>query len=155
MLWNVLSRRMPALLMTMSTLPKASTADLHDRLAALGGGHRVGVGDGLAAGGLDLVDDALGGPGVAARPVDGAAEIVDDDQRAALGQLQRVLPSEAAARARDDRHSSVETEFCHGPGRYRRIAVAAKNGSGRLERPLLEGPVVELAVGGAADGRRR
>ena len=59
---------------------------LHDRLAAFGCGDRVGVGDGLAAGGLDLVDDELGGTLVAARAVDGAAEIVHHDQRAALGE---------------------------------------------------------------------
>ena len=86
MLWNDLSRRMPALLMTMSTVPNASIARLHDRLAALGRGDRVGVGDGLAAGGLDLVDDVLGRALVAARAVDRAAEVVDHDQRAALGE---------------------------------------------------------------------
>ena len=86
MLWNVLSRRMPALLITMSMRPKASMARLHDRLAALGRGHGVGVGDRLAAGGLDLVDDELGGPGVAAGAVDGAAEVVDDHERAARGR---------------------------------------------------------------------
>ena len=125
MLWNVLSRRMPALLMTMSTRPKASSGGLHDGLAALRRGDGVGVGDGLAAGRLDLVDDQLGRAGVAARAVDGAAEVVDDDQRAALSEHQGVLPAEAAAGARDDRHLAVETEFCHGPARYRRRAVRA------------------------------
>ena len=43
---------------------------LHDGLAALGGGDGVGVGDGLAAGGLDLVDHVLGGALVAAAAVD-------------------------------------------------------------------------------------
>ncbi len=46
---------------------------LHDRRAALGGGDGVGVGDGLAAGRLDLVDDELGRALVAPGAVDGAA----------------------------------------------------------------------------------
>ena len=91
MLWNDLSRRMPALLMTMSTRPNASTRGLHDGLAALGRGHRVGVGDGLAAGGLDLVDHPLGRALVAAGAVDRAAEVVDDHERARGGQQQGVL----------------------------------------------------------------
>ena len=69
---------------------------LHDRLAALGRGDRVGVGDGLAAGRLDLVDDQLGRAGVAAGAVDGAAEVVDDDQRAARGRA----PARAGGRGR-------------------------------------------------------
>ena len=99
---------------------------LDDGLAALGRGDRVGVGDGLAAGGLDLVDDELGGPGVAAGPVDGAAEVVDDDQRAAWRRAERVLPAEAAARARDDRHLAVETECQPWPGTVPRPASDAE-----------------------------
>ena len=100
MLWKALSRRMPALLMTMSTLPNASTALCTMACAALGRGHRVGVGHGLAAGGLDLVDDPLGGPLVAAGAVDRAAEVVHDDERAALGQQQGVLPARGRHRRR-------------------------------------------------------
>ena len=40
---------------------------LHDGLAALGGGHAVGVGDGLAAEAVDLLDDLLR-PGPRRRP---------------------------------------------------------------------------------------
>ena len=43
---------------------------LHDRRAALDRGDRVVVGDGLAAGGLDLVDDLLRRAGVGAGAVD-------------------------------------------------------------------------------------
>ena len=92
---------------------------LHDGLAALRRGDRVGVGDRLAARRLDLVDDELGRAGIAAGAVDGAAEVVDHDQRAAPPELQGVLATEPAAGARDDRHLAVETECCHGPARYR------------------------------------
>ena len=60
MFLNDVSRRMPALLMMMSTRAEGVDGGLHDVGAALGGGHAVVVGDGLAAGGLDLVDDLLG-----------------------------------------------------------------------------------------------
>ena len=55
---------------------------LHDALAAVGRGDRVGVRDGLAARGLDLVDDELCGALVGARSVDGTAEVVHHDERA-------------------------------------------------------------------------
>jgi hypothetical protein len=81
MLWNDLSRRMPALLTRCRPTERVERR-LHDGRAALGRGDRVGVGDGLAAGGLDLVDDALGGALVAAGAVDRTAEVVDHHQRA-------------------------------------------------------------------------
>ena len=92
---------------------------LHDRLAALGRGDRVGVGDGLAARGFDLVDHLLGGAGVAAGAVDRAAEVVHHDERAPRGEQQRVLASEAATGARDDRYLAVETEISHAIGTFR------------------------------------
>ena len=109
---------------------------LDDRLAALGRGDRVGVGDGLAAGVLDLVDDELGGALVAARAVDGATEVVDHDQRAARGEHQRVLPSETTTGAGDDRYLAVESEIgavidrgiSHGRGSYRRRPPRRKTG---------------------------
>ena len=82
--------------MTMSTRAERVDRGLHDRLAALGRGDRVGVGDGLAAGRLDLVDDLLGRALVAAGAVDGAAEVVDHDERAALGEQR----ARAAGRGR-------------------------------------------------------
>jgi hypothetical protein len=83
MLWNVLSRRMPALLMTMSTVPNASTAVCDDRLAALGGGDRVVLATASPPSAVDLVDHLLGRALVATLAVDGAAEVVDDDPGAA------------------------------------------------------------------------
>jgi hypothetical protein len=81
---------MPALLMTMSILPKASRRGLDDGLAAFGGRHGVVVGHGLAAGGLDLVDDLLGGGVGTTLAVDRSAQVVDHDEGASLGQLQGV-----------------------------------------------------------------
>ena len=113
MFLNDVSRRMPALLMMMSTRPKVSTAVLHDVGAALGRGHAVVVRDGLAAGGGDLVDDLLGRglrvPGAVAGP----AEVVDDDERASLGEVEGVRAAEATTGARDDRHLAVEPEISH------------------------------------------
>ena len=114
MLWNDLSRRMPALLMTMSTLPYASIAVCTMRFAALGCGDAVVVGNGFAARGLDLVHDGLGRRLRRARAVGRTAEVVHHDQRAALGQFQCVRPAEAATGARDDRYLAVETEISHG-----------------------------------------
>ena len=94
---------------------------LYDRRAALGRGDRVGVGDGLATGRLDLVDDSFRGSLVAAGAVDGTAEVVHDDQRPTGRHQQRVLAAEASAGARDDRHLAVETKSIshgeHGIGR--------------------------------------
>ena len=86
---------------------------LHDRRAALGRRHRVGVGDRLAAGRGDLVDDQLGGADVGAGAIDGAAEVVDDDEGAPRGEKQGVLLAESAAGTGDDRNLAVETELSH------------------------------------------
>ena len=87
---------------------------LDDRRAALGRRDRVGVGDGLATGLADLVDDELGSALVGAGAVDGTAEIVHHDERTALGHHQCVLAPEAATGARDDRYLAVESEISHG-----------------------------------------
>ena len=86
MLWNALSRRMPALLMTMSTLPNASSARLHDGRAALRGGDGARVGDGLTAECRDLVHHPFGCALVAPGSVDTAAEVVDDEECATRGE---------------------------------------------------------------------
>ena len=93
--------------------PEGVERGLHDRRAALGGGDRVRVEHGLAAGGLDLVDDLLAGSGVTAGTVDRAADVVDDHERTPAGEEHRVLAPEAAARTGDDRHLAVETEIRH------------------------------------------
>ena len=57
----ILSRRMPALLTSTSSRPKASTRGADDVLGAVEVGDVVVVGDGLAAPALDDVDDLVGG----------------------------------------------------------------------------------------------
>ncbi len=59
-------------------------------------------GDGLPAFGLDLVDDLLRGPGVAARAIERNPDVVDDDLGAFFRQHQRNGAADAAARAGDD-----------------------------------------------------
>ena len=76
-------------------------------LGALPGRDVVAVGDGLTAHAGDLRHDLLGRAEVATRPVDVAAEVVDDDLRALPGQAQRVLAADAAPRAGDDGHPAV------------------------------------------------
>ena len=49
-----------------------------------------------------------------AAAVDAAAEVVDDDLGAARREEERVLATEAAARAGDDRNLAVESEVSHG-----------------------------------------
>ena len=113
MLWNALSRRMPALLTTMSMRPNASIAVCTIASPSSGVPTELRVGDRLAAGGLDLLDDLLGRRRAAAGAVDRAAEVVHHDERAALGEQQRMLPAEATTGAGDDRHLAVEPEIRH------------------------------------------
>ena len=100
MLARTRSRRMPALLTSTWTSPKVSMAVLDQALRAFPVGHAVAVGDGLAAGGHDLVDDLLGGAGVGADAVGGPAEVVHDHLGAVLGEHQGVLPADARGRRR-------------------------------------------------------
>ena len=93
---------------------------LDDALAALGGGHRVVVRHGVAAGGLDLVDDLLRGCVVAALAVDRAAEVVDDDLRAAARHLEGVGPAQPAAGAGHDRDPAIEGDLRHAALRFHR-----------------------------------
>ena len=90
-------------------------------LASLPVGHVVGVGDGLAAHRLDLVDDLLGRGAVVARPVDGAAEVVDDDLGAFLGEEECMLTTDAAAGAGDDGDASVKCS--HGRETLARVEI--------------------------------
>ncbi len=84
---------------------------LDDVLAAGVGVHAVVVGDGLAAGGLDLLDDLVGHRSAAAAAVARAAEVVDDDLGAARSQEQRVGAAQTAAGACDDGDPVVKSYF--------------------------------------------
>ena len=119
MLTSMRSRRMPALLTSTSRPPKVSIALLDQPLGAVEVGDVVAVGDGLAAHGLDLVDDLLGrarrrrpSPSIV------AAEVVDHDLGALGGELERVLAADAAARAGDDGHPAVADPHQCSPDRF-------------------------------------
>src|SRR5262249_40188622 len=86
---------------------------LHDRLAVLGCSDGVRVRDCLAAGGLDLVDDLLGGRRTATGAVDRAAEVVHDDERAPAREQLCVLAAETATGTGDDCNPAVEPEISH------------------------------------------
>ena len=80
-----------------------------ERLRSLGRSDVAGVGDGGAAGGGDLGYDRGRGLGVGAVSLHRAAEVVDDDARAAFGEQPRVGAADPASRAGDDGDASVET----------------------------------------------
>src|SRR6185312_3558246 len=81
---------------------------LDDLIAVL---DRVVVRDRLAARRLDLGDDLVRRRGTLAFAGEAAAEVVDDDLRAAAGKQQRVRATEAATGAGHDRYFSIEPEF--------------------------------------------
>ena len=62
----------------------------------------------LAAIALDDVGDLFGGPLVCSLTADRAAQVVDDDLGALLGQLERLAPADAVPRPGDDGHLAVE-----------------------------------------------
>ena len=110
---SIRSRRMPALLTSTSRPPNVSTASC---TIAVGVGERTDVadvGDGLAAGGGDLVDDLLRRTDVAAGAVAAAAEVVDHDLGTLVGQHQGVLTADAAPGSGHDAHSSFTHLVCH------------------------------------------
>ena len=72
----------------------------------------AGVGDGVAAGGLDFVDDFLRGRGIGAFAGNAAAEVVDDDFGAVPGDIEGVSAAEAAAGASDEGHLAFKGN-CH------------------------------------------
>jgi hypothetical protein len=82
-------------------------AGLQDVLSTLEGGHIVVVRNGLAAGGPDLLDHFVRHGAPAAGAVARTTEVVDDDRGARLRQRERVVTSNAAARARHDDRLSV------------------------------------------------
>ena len=87
---------------------------LDDRLASLGRGDAVGVGDRLPALIADLLGHRLGQRGIRAFAVERAAGVVDDDARAPGRQQQGVLLAQAPAGAGHDGHLPVKAEFVHG-----------------------------------------
>ena len=102
------SRRMPGVVDDDVEVAEGLDRGVDDCLGAVEVGDAVGVGDRLAAGGDDLVDDRLCGAGVGAAAVGGAAEVVDDDLGAQRCEQQRVLTADAAAGAGDDGDSVLE-----------------------------------------------
>jgi hypothetical protein len=70
--------------------------------------------DRLTPGGDDFVHDRLGRRRVGSLPGERAAEVVDDHLGAGLGQGERVLAADAAARAGHDRHLPVERRHARG-----------------------------------------
>ena len=99
---------MPALLMRMSTPAEALECRRDQSLGALDRRHVVAVRDRRAAGRDDLGDDGRCGRRVRPDARHRAAEIVDDDARAARGQQQRVGPPDPAAGSGDDGDAAVE-----------------------------------------------
>ena len=80
---------------------------VHERVRTVPVGHVVGVGDGLSAGGANLVDDGLRRPDIRTAAVDRRTDVVHDDRRALTGELERVAPADPAAGAGHDRDPSI------------------------------------------------
>ena len=80
---------------------------VHEPARAVPVGDVVGVGDGVAAGGHDLVDEELRGALVGAGAVARDAEIVHDDPGTFTRERQRVLAADAARGAGDDDDPAV------------------------------------------------
>ncbi|MNE15370.1 hypothetical protein D3C80_1082770 [compost metagenome] len=96
---------------------------LDHALTALDLGDVVGVGDGPAAGGDDLIDHGLGrADRLTGLAVGADAQVVDDDFRPLGRQSQGVGPAQPAARARDDDHAAF-TDTEHGRFPHRRSMI--------------------------------
>ncbi len=76
-------------------------------------GHVGAVDDCLAAHGLDLGHDLLGGREVGSAAGSVAAEVVDDDPGAVFGQQQGVFAADAPPRTRHNRNAA-RTQVTHG-----------------------------------------
>ena len=101
MLCMALSRRIPALQITMSRRSHLSIAADY-LLALVVVGDRPVVGDRFAAGRLDLVDHLACGRRILAVPGRVTAEVVDDHLRAFGGKAPRDLATDAAPGAGHD-----------------------------------------------------
>ena len=141
MLWNALSRRMPALLMTMSTLPNSSMAVCTMASPPSGVATESVLATATPPASSISSTTFWAGPASSPSTVDRTAEVVDHDLRAARGEQQCVLAAETAARAGDDRNLVVESDVSHGAGGYRWSARARKPG-------VVSVGAVELASGG-------
>ena len=113
MLWKLLSRRMPALFTTMSMRPKLSSAVC--TMAAPPSGVATELVSSTASPPAASISSTTCWPGPASPPVPSTAPptSLTTTMRAPAGEQQRVLPSQATARAGDDRHLAVETEIRH------------------------------------------
>ena len=98
MLVSMRSRRMPALLMRMSRPPNVSMADWTRRSAP--SQSLMSSPLAMASPPMALISSTTcwAGVSVGALAVHGAAEVVDHDLGALVGQQQRVLAADAAAR---------------------------------------------------------
>ena len=106
-------RMMPALLTRMSMRPNCSTAVSTSAWRRPRRRHVVGVGDRGSARGDDLGRDHGRGLGVGADALHRAAEVVDDDAGAPLGEQVGMGAADPAAGARDDRDPSLEAVLAH------------------------------------------
>ena len=92
---------------------------LHRRVDQALGGVEVGdvvvVGDGLAAGRLDLGHDLLGRRGVGAGALGRSAEVVHHDLGALGGEQERVLPPDPPPCSGDDGHPALELVHVSSP----------------------------------------
>ena len=106
---------MPALLTIASSRPNCLERGVDD----VGGGAFIGdrgkTGDGLAAGGVDLLGDRFGGRPRVTAAVDVGAAIDDDDACSLGGQQQCVASSDPPARAGDHDHPVIEAQSGHDP----------------------------------------
>ncbi len=115
-----------------------------ERLCAGRRGHVAAVGDRDAAGGDDLGGDGGRRFGVRADALHRAAEVVDDDAGAPVGEQERMGPADPASRARDDRDAPLEAVLVHPDtlqrGVYRPVTIllglVPRRGSARLSAVL-------------------
>ena len=141
MLTSMRSRRMPALLISTSSLPKASTAVATSFSAPAQSLMSSVLATASPAGGRDLVDHLLRRAGVAARAVHRAAEVVDHDPGALRGQQEGVLAADAAAGAGHDGHSSVTDAHGRVSPLVGQLSALPRDCRVRVCRPLAGGSV--------------
>ena len=119
MLKLIASRRMPALLTTMSRRPYSSSACCTTAPAPSQSATLSPFGDRRTALADDLVDDLAGGRRVGASAFGGGAEVVDDDLRPLGGEQPGVAAADPSSRSGDDGDLAVQqSPFpCHATSR--------------------------------------